>query len=197
MNAPSDEVRAGTVGRPVWGVEVRIAREDGTDARAGETGEVRVRGQNVMIEYVDDHAITVEAMRDGWLSTGDVGQLSADGVLTIVDRRKDLILRGGNNVYPSIVEDALASHASVDEVAVVGRPDSYYGEEIVAVIVPNKGASPTAAELAAHAKSRLSEISVPREWAFVPRLPLGSSGKVLKRELRRLLAEGVLSTERA
>jgi acyl-CoA synthetase (AMP-forming)/AMP-acid ligase II len=125
-----------------------------------------------------------------------VGRLDAEGRLTIVDRIKDLIIRGGNNVYPSEVEDALAHHPAVREVAVVGRPDEYYGEEVVAVVVPRDGHTLTAAELIEFARTQVARTKVPREVAIVERFPLGPSGKVLKRELRAMIERGDLKPER-
>ncbi len=193
VDAPPWEKSPGSVGRPVWGVEVRVVDEEGKDVRPGETGEVRVRGQNVMAQYLDDDAGTVEAMPDGWLATGDVGVLGGDGVLTIVDRQKDIIIRGGNNVFPSEVEDALARHPDVAEVAVVGRPDDHYGEEIVAVIVRAEGKDPSPASIVASLKGLVGDIKHPREVAFVAAMPLGPSGKVLKRELRRMITAGEIN----
>jgi long-chain acyl-CoA synthetase len=171
---------------------VRVVDDEGKDLPAGEAGEVRVRGQNVMQGYLDDDAGTVEAMPEGWLATGDVGVLGGDGVLTIVDRQKDIIIRGGNNVFSTEVEEALSRHPAVAEVAVVGRPDDYYGEEIVAVVVRREGEAPSAAELVKSLEGVLSAVKHPREVAFVAAMPLGPSGKVLKRELRRMLAAGEL-----
>ncbi len=193
VDAPPWKQSPGSVGRPVWGVEVRVVNEDGEDVRPGEPGEVRVRGQNVMAGYLDDDVGTVEAMPGGWLATGDVGMLGGDGVLTIVDRMKDVIIRGGNNVYPSEVEDAIARHPDVAEVAVVGRPDAHYGEEIVAVIVRAEGKDPSAESIVAGLAGEIAEIKHPRELAFVAALPLGPSGKVLKRELRRMIEAGEIS----
>jgi len=182
IDAPPAPRTIGSVGRPVAGVEVRIAAD----------GEVEVRGPHVMAGYLDGTPAPVDA--GGWLRTGDLGRLDDDGRLWIVDRKKDLIIRGGNNVYPAEVEDVLATHPDVAEVAVVGRPDDYFGEEIVAVVVARAGHAPTADELAAFARARLPAVKQPRELAFVDALPLGPSGKVLKRALRQQLADGTLPT---
>jgi len=182
IDAPPAPRTIGSVGRPVAGVEVRIAAD----------GEVEVRGPHVMAGYLDGTPAPVDA--GGWLRTGDLGRLDDDGRLWIVDRKKDLIIRGGNNVYPAEVEDVLATHPDVAEVAVVGRPDDYFGEEIVAVVVARAGRAPTADELAAFARARLPAVKQPRELAFVDALPLGPSGKVLKRALRQQLADGTLPT---
>jgi long-chain acyl-CoA synthetase len=195
LNTPPDERILGCVGRPAPGVEVRIADESGHDVPPGSTGEVLLRGHNLMSGYLDDPVATAEALADGWMHSGDVGRLDTEGRLYVVDRIKDMIIRGGNNVYPSEVEAALASHPRVREVAVVGRPDAYLGEEVVAIVVP-AGEAPSAEELRAWAAARVGAIKVPREYAFVEALPLGPSRKVLKRALREEVAAGRLSTQR-
>ncbi len=184
IDAPPAARVVGSVGRPVAGVELRL----------GSDGEVQVRGPHVMLGYVDDPDATAAALGDGWLRTGDVGRIDDDGRLTIVDRAKDLIIRGGNNVYPSEVEAALAAHTAVAEVAVVGRPDEYYGEEVVAVVVRRAGATVDAEALSVFARERVAATKVPREYAFVAAMPLGPSAKILKRELRRRLSAGELPT---
>lgn len=190
VNAPPDARVVGSVGRPVWGIEVAIVDADNRPVAAGEDGQVIVRGHNMMSGYLDDPAATAQVLADGFMHTGDVGRLDPDGRLYIVDRLKDLIIRGGNNVYPSEVEDALASHPQVAEVAVVGRPHDYYGEEVVAVVVARGPISPS--ELGAWAAARVAKTKVPRELVFVDALPLGPSGKVLKRALRAQLTDGSL-----
>jgi long-chain acyl-CoA synthetase len=196
VNAPPDERVLGSVGKAVPGVSLRTVDELGNDVAQGQDGEVLVRGHNVTNGYLDDPGATEGAFLDGYFRSGDVGRLDADGRLAIVDRIKDLIIRGGYNVYPSEVEDVLAAHPDVREVAVVGRPDSYYGEEVVAVIVARAGAAPAAAQLASYAAERLSKTKLPREYAFVQTLPLGPSGKVLKRTLRKWLDEAIIAPER-
>ena len=177
------------VGAPVWGVELRIRNEAGADLPVGGEGEVWVRGPNVMAGYLDDEAATRAVFDGGWLRTGDLGRVDAWGRLVLVDRLKDLIIRGGANVYPSEVEDALSLHPGVLQVAVIGRPDSYYGEAVVAVIVP-RGETPSAAELDEHARAHLAKNKVPSEYVFTDQLPLGPSGKVLKRALRETYGAG-------
>ncbi|MGZ3442515.1 MAG: class I adenylate-forming enzyme family protein, partial [Polyangia bacterium] len=185
IDAPPSPRAIGSVGRPVAGVEVRIAAD----------GEIEVRGPHRMLGYLDDPTATAAAIDDdGWLRTGDVGRLDEDGRLWVVDRKKDLIIRGGNNVYPSEVEAALAAHAAVADVAVVGRPDDYYGEEIVAVVVLRAGRSASAAELDAFLHTRIAATKVPRQWAFVDALPLGPSAKVQRRVIRQQLLDGTLPT---
>ena len=195
VDAPPAPRTPGSVGRAVPGVEVRIFDADGQTLPSGTDGEVVVRGQNVMRGYVDDEAATAEAIRDGWVHTGDVGRLDERGVLTVVDRTKDVIIRGGVNVYPSEVEDVLARHPAVLEVAVVGRPDPHYGEEIVAVIVARPGVELDPRTLDALAREHIAKNKVPRELAVVLALPLGPSRKIQKRELRAQIAAGTLRTE--
>lgn len=185
VNAPPDDAVSGSCGRPVQGVEIRIAGKDGCDVAEGDRGEVLIRGPNVMAGYLDDPIATNRALRDGWLHTGDIGLVDSEGRLQIVDRSKDLILRGGASIYPAEVEDALAGHPDVLDVAVVGRPDPYYGEVVVAFIV---GAGlPRIADLDAWARERLAHYKVPVSYARVDALPRGKSGKTLKRRLREQL----------
>lgn len=195
IDAPPSPIAPGSVGQPVFGVEVRILDQQSAAAPVGVDGEIVVRGNNVSAGYLDDAEATAKVLGDGWLRTGDIGHLDAEGRLTVVDRLKDLIIRGGNNVYPSEVEDALAELPAVAEVAVVGRPDDYYGEEVVAVIVLRAGAHLEARELDEHARAHLAKTKVPRELAIVDALPVGPSGKVLKRELRARLLDGRLVAE--
>jgi long-chain acyl-CoA synthetase len=192
MNAPPDTRVLGSVGRPAPGIEVRIADDADRELAIGESGQVLIRGHNLMSGYLDDPEATAEALRGGWMHTGDVGRIDADGRLFVVDRLKDMIIRGGNNVYPSEVEAALASHPGVREVAVVGRPDPYLGEEVVAVVVPSSDPPPRAEALRDWAAARVAATKVPREVAIVDALPLGPSRKVLKRLLREQIADGTL-----
>jgi long-chain acyl-CoA synthetase len=195
MNAPPDQRVLGSVGAPAWGVELRIVDEAGRDLPVGERGQVLVRGHNVMTHYVFDSDATDEALAGGWVHSGDVGELDVDGRLRIVDRIKDLIIRGGYNVVPSEVENVLGAHAGVREVAVVGRPDDFYGEEVVACVVPSADASPSVAELHAFAAQQLAKNKLPREYVFLTQLPLGASGKVHKRTLRDRLVAGELKPQ--
>ena len=193
INAPPDDAVPGSSGKPVAGVEVRIADEAGTALPRGAHGEVLVRGQNVMSGYFGDMLATAHVMRGGWLHTGDIGFLDEEGRLTIADRSKDLILRGGASVYPSEVEDVLAHHPAVRDVAVVGQADDYYGEVVVAVVTLHDEV--TAHELDAWARDRLAPYKLPLRYAFVDALPRGASGKTLKRRLRDQIAAGELATE--
>ncbi len=196
LNAPPDQRIVGSVGRPAPGVEVAVVDHDGRALPPGACGEVLLRGPNLMSGYLGDPAATADALRDGWMHSGDLGRLDEQGRLFVVDRLKDMIIRGGNNVYPSEVEAALASHPAVLDVAVIGRPDPYLGEEIVAVVVARPSQPPSPAELRDWAAARIAATKVPREYALVDTLPLGASRKVQKRALRERLAAGGLATQR-
>ena len=186
--------RPGTVGHPIWGVDVEIARADLFDRiellPVGELGEVVIRGHNVFAGYLNQPAATAEVLVDGWLRTGDLGLKDADGYLSVVDRKKDVIIRGGFNVYPREVEDALLRHPAVGQVAVVGLPDQRYGEEVCAVVVPVDRSATDPDEIIAWAREHVGRHGYPRRIELVEALPMGPSMKVLKRELRRMLAEG-------
>ncbi len=195
INAPPDEAVPGSSGKPVPGVEVRIADDVSKTLPTGVHGEVLIRGHNVMAGYLDDPIATQHATRGGWLHTGDIGFVDAQGRLTIVDRSKDLILRGGASIYPSEIENVLAHHPGVQDVAVVGQPDDYYGEEIVAIIVRDRAHAATASELDRWVRERLAGYKAPRRYAFVEALPQGASGKTLKRRLREELVLGRIRAE--
>ena len=180
--------RAGTVGHTVWGVDVEVARAE-LDERVellgpGELGELVIRGHGVFAGYLGRPEATAEALVDGWFRTGDLGTKDEAGYVTIVDRKKDLVIRGGYNVYPREVEDALVRHPAIAEAAVVGLPDEVHGEEIVACVILKEGASATAEEIIEWSKERLAKHKYPRRIEFRTRFPLGPSMKVLKRELR-------------
>ena len=192
-NQPAFGVKAGTIGHPIWGVEVEIARPE-IDERielmdTGELGEIVIRGHNVFAGYLNNPEATAEAVVDGWFRTGDLGTKDADGFITIVDRKKDLIIRGGFNVYPREVEEALARHPGVQQVAVIGVPDRVHGEEICAVVVPDPGGI-SAEELIEWSREKLGKHKYPRQVRFAEALPLGPSFKVLKRELRETFGAG-------
>jgi len=188
VNQPSIGTRAGTVGHAIWGVEVEVARAE-VDERIefvphGDLGEIVVRGHNVFAGYLNNPEATAAAMVDGWFRTGDLGTKGDDGFVTIVDRKKDMVLRGGFNVYPREVEETLLRHPAVRDVAVIGLPDEVHGEEICACVILDDGASLTAEELIEWSKEHLAKYKYPRRVEFVTEFPLGPSMKVLKRELR-------------
>jgi long-chain acyl-CoA synthetase len=176
--------KPGTVGLPIFGVEVRCVDEHDTPLPPGERGEVIVRGPNVMKGYFGRPEATAEAMRGGWFRTGDIGQFDADGYLSIVDRKKDMILRGGFNVYPREIEEVLMTHPAVALVAVIGVPDPRLGEEIKAVIVRRPGAAVTEEDVIAWAREQMAAFKYPRIIEFRDALPMSATGKILKRELR-------------
>ena len=177
--------RPGTVGFPVFGVEIRCVDEHDAAVQAGERGEVVVRGPNVMKGYYDRPEATAEAKRGGWFHTGDIGQFDADGYLAIVDRKKDMILRGGFNVYPREVEEVLMTHPAVALSAVVGVADERLGEEVKAYVVLRPGAAVTAEELIGWSRDQMAAFKYPRYVEFRSALPISPTGKVLKRELRQ------------
>jgi long-chain acyl-CoA synthetase len=176
--------KPGTVGLPIFGVDIRCVDEHDNTVPPGERGEVVVRGPNVMKGYFERPDATAEAMRGGWFRTGDIGQFDADGYLSIVDRKKDMILRGGFNVYPREVEEVLMTHPAVALAAVVGVPDERLGEEVKAYLVLRDGAKVTSDELIEWSKDQMALFKYPRIIEFRPMLPLTATGKVLKRELR-------------
>jgi long-chain acyl-CoA synthetase len=186
---PPRERRLGSVGKPVPGVEVRIEGPDGQLLGPGEDGEICVRGPVLMQGYWHSPAATSEAVRDGWLHTGDVGHLDQDGYLFVVDRLKDLVIRNGFNVYPRDVEDVLLAHPCVAAAAVVGRPDPRVGEEVVAFVQLVAGAQVEPQELVSFAKDRISAAKYPREVRVVDSIPLTSVLKTDRKALRRLVRD--------
>jgi long-chain acyl-CoA synthetase len=179
--------RLGTVGEPLPGVEVRILDDDGNELPRGEVGEICCRSAFVMLGYWRSPELTADAIRDGWFHTGDLGSLDDDGHLTIVDRKKDLIIRGGFNVFPRDVEDALLEHPAITAAGVVGKRDDRHGEEVVAFVSLRSGSDLTPGELVAFAKLRIGGYKYPREIRIVPSLPLTPVGKLDRKSLRAML----------
>jgi acyl-CoA synthetase (AMP-forming)/AMP-acid ligase II len=180
--------KAGTVGQPLPGVEIAIMSDTGELLPAGQDGEVVARGGTVMRGYLGKSKETTAALKDGWLHTGDIGHFDDDGYLVLVDRKKDLIIRGGENISPSEVEAVLTSHASVLEAAVVAKPDAVMGEEPIAFVVVRQGFELDTSELLEHARSVLAKFKVPKEVRVVDSLPHNAIGKILKAPLRAALA---------
>jgi acyl-CoA synthetase (AMP-forming)/AMP-acid ligase II len=180
--------RLGSIGIPRTDIELRVFDSEDRPLPPGEIGELVIRGATVMRGYWGNPTATAEALRSGWLHTGDVGYADPDGYLHLVDRAKDMIVSGGNNVYAREVEEALLTHTAVSEVAVIGVPDDYWGEAVHAIVVA--GSPVTAEELVAHCRERLAAYKRPRSVAFVESLPKNAYGKVLKRELRQQLWGG-------
>ncbi len=182
---PRGAKKAGSIGRPIWGVEFRLVDESGKVVTAtGEPGEICIKGHNVMKGYYHRPEATGEAISDGWFRSGDVGTRDADGYYSIVDRKKDMIIRGGFNVYPREIEEVLYGHPAVAEAAVIGVRHDSHGEEVKAVIACKPGQTTTPEEIIAYCKERLAAYKYPRIVEIIAALPKGPTGKILKRELR-------------
>lgn len=177
-------------GREVPGVSLRVVDPEGRDVRPGEVGEIIARGANVMLGYWRKPAETESVLRDGWYYSGDLGMLDEDNYLYVVDRKKDMIVTGGENVYSTEVEAALSSHPAVLEAAVIGVPDEQWGEAVKAIIALRPGMSATAEELIAHCRTLIAGYKCPRSLDFVAALPKSGSGKILKRDLREPYWQG-------
>ena len=176
--------KLGSVGQPIPGVTVSIRDDDDRALPVDEVGEVCVQGPNVMVGYYRNPEETAKTIRGGWLRTGDMGRLDADNYLYIVERKKDLIIRGGFNIYPRDVEEALYAFPGVAEAAVIGLPDTLMGEEVVAFVVLKPGQAATADEVAGFCQTRLAKYKCPKEIRFVDALPKSPVGKILRKELR-------------
>ncbi len=184
-NHPGRERKPGSIGEPIEGVEMRVVDEDDNPVEQGEVGEIVIRGHNIMKGYWQKPEATAEAMRGGWFHSGDMARTDEDGYFYIVDRKKDLIIRGGYNVYPREVEEVLYEHPKIREAAVVGIPHDEWGEEIGAVVVLHEGEEMTAEEVSAHVKEQIAAYKYPRVVWFIDELPKGPTGKILKREIDR------------
>lgn len=188
FNHPDKERKAGSIGTPVRGVEMKLTATDGGDVDPADTegiGEICIRGENIMKGYWGQPDATAAAVdEDGWFRSGDLARRDADGYYYIVDRKKDMILRGGYNVYPREIEEVLYEHADVAEAAVIGVPHPDLGEEVAAYVVLRPGAQATAADLVEHVKGQVAPYKYPRTVTLIEELPKGATGKILKRELR-------------
>jgi len=176
--------KLGSVGEPIPGVQVSIQDDEDRMMPTGAIGEVCVKGPNVMVGYYKNPEQTARTIRHGWLHTGDMGRLDADGFLYIVERKKDLIIRGGFNIYPREVEEVLYAFPPVAEAAIVGVPDRLMGEEVRAFVVLKRDAHATAEDVMAFCQSRLARYKCPKEIRFVDSLPKSPIGKILRKELR-------------
>jgi fatty-acyl-CoA synthase len=187
-DGPAD--RAETLGQPLPATDVKIAASDGTTPAAlGEVGELCTRGYHVMAGYHDEPRLTAAAIDGGgWLHTGDLASMDARGYLTMRGRLKEMIIRGGENIYPREIEEVLTRHPAVDQVAVVGVPDEKWGEQVAASVIRAAGATLTAAELQEYGQAHLASHKVPRVWAFVDAFPVTGSGKIRKNVLREQFA---------
>jgi long-chain acyl-CoA synthetase len=176
--------KPGTVGLPILGCQIRIVDDNDRPVPAGERGEVVIRGPNIMKGYYKRPDETADALRGGWFHTGDIGVLDDEGYLSIVDRKKDLILRGGMNVYPREIEEVLMMHPAVSLAAVIGVADERLGEEVKAFVVLKPGAQLAVEELIAWSRDQMAAFKYPRTIEIRDALPMGPTGKVLKRELK-------------
>jgi long-chain acyl-CoA synthetase len=184
-NHPDRERKPGSIGTPLEGVEMRVVDEDDNEVPQGEVGEIVIRGHNIMKGYWQRPDATEEAMRGGWFHSGDMARVDEEGYFYIVDRKKDLIIRGGYNVYPREVEEVLYEHPKIREAAVVGVPHDEWGEEIGAAVVVHDGEGLDPEEVSAYVKERIAAYKYPRLVWFVEELPKGPTGKILKREIER------------
>jgi long-chain acyl-CoA synthetase len=195
FNRSQEERKFLSIGKPIWGVEMRIHDENDRPLPPGKenVGEIVIRGHNVMKGYFKKPEATAEVMKGGWFHSGDMGYVDEEGYFFIVDRKKELIIRGGFNVYPREVEEVLYAHPAVQEAAVIGVPDEKFGEEVKAVVSLKAGQSVTEEELIGWTKERVAAYKYPRSVQFVDTLPKGPTGKILKKELKQQL-EAAAST---
>jgi len=183
FNHPDRERKAGSIGTPIDGVQFKLVDDDGAEVAMGEVGEILIKGHNVMKGYWKQPEATAEAIKDGWFASGDMAKVDEDGYFFIVDRKKELIIRGGYNVYPREIEEVLYEHPAVREVAVVGVPDDSLGEEVGAAVALKPGAEVDLDELKAFVKEQVASYKYPRHIWLVDELPKGPTGKILKREI--------------
>jgi long-chain acyl-CoA synthetase len=187
FNPPDARRRPGSCGLPI-GNEMRVVDEEDAEVADGAAGEIVMRGENVFRGYFKNDEATRHAFRGGWFHTGDIGRRDADGFYFIADRKSDMIIRGGENIYPREIDELLYTHPAVAAAATVGVPDELYGEEVAAFVTLREGASATEAELIEFCRSRLADFKCPKSVRFLAELPKGPTGKVLKRELVRRTA---------
>jgi len=188
---PQDQLlRKQSVGRPFAVTRIRLLDDDGRDVKDGEVGELYSLSPYIFNGYYNQPEETAAALRDGWVTAGDLARRDADGFLYIVDRKKDMVVTGGFNVYPREVEEILHRHPAVLEAAVIGVPDQKWGEALSAVIVTRPGMNVRPPELEAHCRESLAGYKVPKSFRFIDALPRNAGGKVLKNELRRSASPG-------
>jgi long-chain acyl-CoA synthetase len=183
FNHPNEDNKAGSIGTPIKGVEMKVVDEDGNEVGQGEVGEIVIKGHNIMKGYWNREDATKEAIQDGWFYSGDMAKVDEDGYFFIVDRKKDLIIRGGYNVYPREIEEVLYEHPAIQEAAVVAVPHEELGEEVGAAVVLKEGEQLSADDLKAYAKEQVAAYKYPRHVWFLDELPKGPTGKILKREI--------------
>jgi long-chain acyl-CoA synthetase len=180
------EPKPGSIGIPIWGIEMRVVDSEGREVPNGELGEIVIRGHNVMKGYYKRPDATADAIRNGWFYSGDIAYRDDDGFFFIKDRVKDMIIRGGFNVYPREIEEVLYGHPAIAEAAVIGVPDPALGEEVKAVVAFKPGQTATEAEIIEYCKERLASYKYPRFVEIRDTLPKTATGKILKRELRQV-----------
>lgn len=185
FNPPDERRRPGSCGLPI-GNEMRVVDEEDRDVPDGELGEIVLRGENILKGYFKNEAATETAFRNGWFHTGDIGYRDADGFYFIVDRKSDMIIRGGENIYPREIDEVLYQHPQIASAAVIGIPDELYGEEVAAVVVLKPGAKTSEQGVIEFCKARLADYKCPKTVRFVEDIPKGPTGKLLKRELARM-----------
>jgi long-chain acyl-CoA synthetase len=188
FNPPDTRRRPGSCGVPI-GNEMRVVDEEDREVACGELGEIVLRGENILKGYYKNDVANETAFRDGWFHTGDIGYRDGDGFYYIVDRKSDMIIRGGENIYPREIDEVLYQHPDIAAAAVIGVPDDLYGEEVAAVVVLKPGASASEQEVIDYCKARLADFKCPKTVRFVEDIPKGPTGKLLKRELAKMFSD--------
>ena len=188
FNPPNEARRPGSCGMPI-GNEMKVVSDEDIEVADGELGEIVMRGENICKEYFKNPEATAKAFAGGWFHTGDIGYRDADGFFYIADRKSDMIIRGGENIYPREIDDLLFTHPAIESAAVIGMPDELYGEEVTAFVVLKPGAAATADEIIAFCREYLADFKCPKTIHFVGEIPKGPTGKLLKRELTKLTAQ--------
>jgi long-chain acyl-CoA synthetase len=186
FNPPDERRRPGSCGLPI-GNEMRVVDDGDQDVPDGELGEIVLRGPNILRGYYKNAEATAQALRNGWFHTGDIGYRDADGFYYIVDRKSDMIIRGGENIYPREIDEVLYQHPAIAAAATIGVPHTLYGEEVAAFVILNEGADAGETDILEHCRARLADFKCPKTVHFVADIPKGPTGKLLKRELRKLL----------
>jgi long-chain acyl-CoA synthetase len=195
FNSTVMERRAGSIGLPLPGVDMKIVDEDGIEVKPGQIGEIIIQGPNVMKGYLNRPEATKEALRGGWLRTGDLAELHENGFCFIVVRKKNVIVKSGFNVYPREVEKFLLGHSKVSEAVVVGIPDSVQGEEVHTCIVLKKDENIDAEEILTYCRDRMATYKCPRFVHFVESLPKGPTGRILRDQVKQMLIENTVPSK--